>query len=175
MRRNGNTLYRAGLVHGVMTSPRSAPVSSLRSAPRLALIVLLATFGLNLSPATGQEDHRAPVPGGVDPRVTQEMIHRTICQRGYTAQVRPPRPFTDAVKRRLINGHPGLPQDYELDHLIPLGLGGHPTSTNNLWLQPWTEAAIKDRDELRLHREVCAGRMSLEQAQREMVATWGPR
>ena len=85
----------------------------------------------------------------------------------------------DAAKsmkvQALINGHPGLPQDYELDHLIPLGLGGHPTSVNNLWLQPWTEAAMKDRDELRLHREVCAGRVTLEQAQHEMVAIWGPR
>jgi hypothetical protein len=25
------------------------------------------------------------------------------------------------------------------------------------------------------HREVCAGRMTLEQAQREMVTTWGLR
>jgi hypothetical protein len=34
---------------------------------------------------------------------------------------------------------------------------------------------MKDRDELRLHREVCSGRMTLEQAQHEMVTTWGPR
>jgi hypothetical protein len=64
---------------------------------------------------------------------------------------------------------------YELDHLIPLGLGGHPRSLKNLWLQTWTEAAVKDRDELRLHREVCAGRMTLELAQHDMLATWGPR
>jgi hypothetical protein len=34
---------------------------------------------------------------------------------------------------------------------------------------------MKDRDELRLHREVCAGRMTLVPAQHEMTATWGPR
>ncbi len=66
--------------------------------------------------------------------------------------MRPPREVTDAIKRRLVNGLPGSSQDYELDHLILLGLGGHPTSSNNLWLQNWPEAAIKDRDELRLHR-----------------------
>jgi hypothetical protein len=55
----------------------------------------------------------------------------------------------------------------------PLGLGGHPTSPGNLWLQSWPEAALKDRDELRLHREVCAGRMTLEQAQHDMLKTWG--
>jgi hypothetical protein len=59
--------------------------------------------------------------------------------------------------------------------MIPLGLGGHPTSVNNLWLQPWTEAAMKERDESWLHREVCAGLMTLEQAQHEIVATWGPQ
>ncbi|HKX03419.1 MAG TPA: hypothetical protein VJX71_13025 [Methylomirabilota bacterium] len=107
--------------------------------------------------------------------MTQETIHRTICQRGYTATVRPPRALTDAAKRRLLNGHPGSAADYELDHLIPLGLWGHPTSARNLWLQPWTQGAVKDRDELRLHREVCAGRVTLEQAQHEMIATWGPR
>jgi hypothetical protein len=111
----------------------------------------------------------------VDAHVTQATIPSTICQPGYTAKVRPPRKVTDAVKRRLINVHSGSPQDYELDHLIPLGLGGHPTSANNLWLQNWSEAAIKDRDELRLHHEVCAGRMTLEQAQNDMLATWGPR
>ena len=45
----------------------------------------------------------------------------------------------------------------------------------HLWLQARQEAASKDRDEFRLHREVCAGRMTLEQAQHDMLATWGPR
>jgi len=137
--------------------------------------IALLSSALLLAPAAAQDHQRAPVSGMVDPHVTQATIHATICQRGYTATVRPPREVTDAIKRRLVNGLPGSSQDYELDHLIPLGLGGHPTSSNNLWLQNWPEAAIKDRDELRLHRAVCAGRMTLEQAQHEMRATWGPR
>jgi hypothetical protein len=138
-------------------------------------LVALLSSGLLLAPAAAQDHQRAPVAGAVDTHVTQATIHDTICQRGYTAKVQPPRRFTDAIKRRLVNGLPGSPQDYELDHLIPLGLGGHPTSPKNLWLQNWPEAAMKDRDELRLHREVCTGRMTLEQAQHEMVTTWGPR
>ena len=133
--------------------------------------IALLTSALILAPAAAQDHQRAPVSGMVDAHVTQATIHATICQRGYTAQVRPPRKVTDTIKRRLANGLPGSAQDYELDHLIPLGLGGHPTSANNLWLQSWPEAAIKDRDELRLHRAVCAGRMTLEQAQHEMVTT----
>jgi hypothetical protein len=72
-------------------------------------------------------------------------------------------------RRITLWGAPGSPRDYELDHLIPLGLGGHPRSSNNLRLQTWPEAAMKDRDELRLHREVGAGWMPLEQAQRDIV------
>jgi len=124
--------------------------------------IALLSSALILAPAAAQDHQRAPVSGMVDTHVTQATIHATICQRGYTATVRPPRQVTDAVKRRLVNRLPGSPQDYELDHLIPLGLGGHPTSANNLWLQNWPEAAVKDREELRLHREVCAGHMTLE-------------
>jgi hypothetical protein len=139
----------------------------------LRWLVALLSPALILAPAMAQD--RAPVPGEVDAHVTQATIHSTICELGYTAKVRPPRKFTDAIKRRLVNGLPGSSQDYELDHLIPLGLGGHPTSANNLWVQAWPEAASKDPDELRLHREVCAGRITLEQAQHDMLATWGPR
>ena len=138
-------------------------------------VFALPAVGLVAAPAGAQDEGRARVHGAVDGRVTQETIQRTICQRGYTASVLPPRVFTDAAKRRLMNGHGGSRSDYELDHLIPIGLGGHPTSSSNLWLQPWPAAAMKDRDELRLHRDVCAGRMTLDEAQREMLAVWGPR
>jgi hypothetical protein len=147
---------------------------TLTRPPVLLWLVALLGPALILASAAAQ-DQRAPVRGEVDAHVTQATIHSTICERGYTAKVRPPRKITDAIKRRLANGLAGSPQDYELDHLIPLGLGGHPTPSNNLWLQNWPEAAIKDRDELGLHRAVCAGRMTLKQAQHEMLATWGPR
>jgi hypothetical protein len=138
-------------------------------------VVVLLSSGLILAPLAAQNHQRALIPGAVDRNVTQATIHDTICQRGYTVKARPARKVTDAIKRRLAEGLPDSPQDYELDHLIPLGLGGHPMSPENLWLQSWPEAAIKDRDELRLHREVCAGRMTLEQAQHDMLTTWGPR
>ena len=146
-----------------------------RCTVSLRWLIALCSPALILASAAAQDHQRASVPGKADGHVTQATIHDTICQRAYTAQVRPPRKVMDAIKRRLISGHAGSPADYELDHLIPLGLGGHPTSANNLWLQNWSEAAMKGREELRLHREVCAGRMTLEQAQHDMLATWGPR
>ncbi|MBZ5782122.1 hypothetical protein, partial [Klebsiella aerogenes] len=57
---------------------------------------------------------------------------------------------------------------YELDHDVPLETGGNPTSTDNLWLQPWKgpqNAHIKDKLENRMHALVCNGTVTLEQAQ----------
>lgn len=144
---------------------------TLRRMVCLRWFIALLSPALILAPAAAQDHDRAQVPGKLDGRVTQSTIHNTICERGYSAKVRPPRKVTDAIKRRLANGLPGSPRDYELDHLIPIGLGGHPRSLKNIWLQAWPEAASKDQDELRLHRAVCAGRMTLEQAQHDMLAT----
>ena len=72
--------------------------------------------------------------GAIDPRVTQSNIRNTICRRGYTSTVRPPFEYTNAVKHRLmrIYGVTGSIHDYELDHLIPLELGGCPKCETNL-------------------------------------------
>jgi hypothetical protein len=41
---------------------------------------------------------------------------------------------------------------YELDHIIPLCLGGSPTDPSNLQLEPWDEATRKDRVEIQAMR-----------------------
>jgi len=66
--------------------------------------VALLSPAMILAPAVAQE--RAPVPGEVDTHVTQATILTTICDHGYTAKVRPPRKFTEAIKNRLVNGLP---------------------------------------------------------------------
>jgi len=74
-------------------------------------------------------------PGAIDPRVTQSNIGSTICRRGYTKSVRPPFEYTNAMKHRLMRlyGVSGSIHDYELDHLIPLELGGCSDCEANLW------------------------------------------
>lgn len=63
----------------------------------------------------------------------------------------------------------------EIDHLISRELGGADVIAN-LWPQPYGgtpwNAVRKDRVENRLHREVCAGTMTLEDAQREIAADY---
>lgn len=61
---------------------------------------------------------------------------------------------------------------HEYDHLIPLELGGAPNDTRNLWPEPGGSPNPKDRLEDRLRREVCARRVSLAAARREIARDW---
>lgn len=116
----------------------------------------------------------AQMPGAIDPRITQANIQETICVAGYTRTVRPPVRFTNKLKRALIRqyGLPGTPSDYELDHIVPLALGGCADCLANLWMEPLDDAHEKDRVEKYLHREVCQNRITLQQAQKQIMDDW---
>lgn len=63
----------------------------------------------------------------------------------------------------------------EIDHLISRELGGA-DEVSNLWPQaygttPWN-AVMKDRLENRLHKEMCAGTITLEQSRDSLVNDW---
>jgi len=64
---------------------------------------------------------------------------------------------------------------YELDHFVPLALGGHPRSEDNLWLQKWDgawNARVKDRLERKLQVMVCAGELTLQSARQAIQNDW---
>jgi hypothetical protein len=116
-------------------------------------------------------------PGAVDPDITQATIDRTICRPGYARSVRPAYAVTGALKRRLMQArHPGAPMtDYELDHLIPISLGGAPFDTRDLWLQPRRgQANAGDKNALAyvLWRLVCEHRVPLRTAQHAIRHDW---
>jgi hypothetical protein len=136
-------------------------------------LTVAALLSLTVAPALGIT--RAPVSGAIDPAVTQANVQKTICRLGYTKTVRPSKEWSQAVKRRLLVEQrlSGKVEDYELDHLVPLRLGGAPRNSANLWLQPWTEARIKDEEEMKLSYAVCSGRLTLEQAQERIRLKWG--
>jgi hypothetical protein len=60
---------------------------------------------------------------------------------------------------------------YEIDHLVPLELGGS-NRPANLWPQPLADAKLKDRVEDELHEAVCNGDMTLDAAQRAIERDW---
>jgi len=119
-------------------------------------------------------------PGATNPAVAQDNIHATICRRGYAKTIRPPRQYTERLKRRQIREYGYTDRrlrDYEEDHLVSLELGGSPTNPKNLWPEPrhviggWGSDA-KDRLENRLHTLVCRGRLPLAEAQYAIAHDW---
>ena len=70
--------------------------------------------------------------------------------------------------------YPQPPGTYQLDHLIPLELGGD-NSDRNLWPEPAGPVpGFHQKDELEnvLHDEVCTGRLALADAQHGIAADW---
>jgi hypothetical protein len=116
----------------------------------------------------------ACTPGAVNPAVTPADSRETICARGWTATVRPPEAYTEALKHEQMDryGATGSMSGYEEDHLIPLELGGSPADPKNLWPEPGASPNPKDDVEYAANRAVCSGEMTLAQAQREIAADW---
>lgn len=92
----------------------------------------------------------ACTPGTADPRVNQGDLATTVCRSGYTATVRPPVGVTEPIKRQqmLAYGLQGQPlSTTELDHLIPLELGGA-SDVANLWPEPRTGDMATGRNQV---------------------------
>jgi hypothetical protein len=120
-----------------------------------------------------------PTPILPDPKLTPgdvfDVTAQDICVPGYARKVRA---VPASLKKRAYAEY-GItqyqPGDYEVDHLIPLSLGGS-NSFRNLWPQstktsPWN-SYVKDTLERKLHNLVCAGQLDLKTAQREIASNW---
>ena len=113
-------------------------------------------------------------PGALNPDVTQDNIRSTICKPGWTSSVRPPQRYTDPLKLKMMTAYATTqPARYvELDHLVPLELGGAPWDPANLWPEPGASPNSKDQVENMANRAVCSGRVTLDHAQQQMRANW---
>lgn len=116
-------------------------------------------------------------PGAIDPAVTQENIHSTICVSGYTSTIRPPSSATSASKSASLGAYAqSSSKTTEYDHLISLQLGGTNT-TSNLWPEPNRAGAPgttnpKDAVETKLKNAVCSGAVTLAAAQQAIATDW---
>jgi hypothetical protein len=91
-----------------------------------------------------------------------EPTRDEICQFGYSKAHRMPQAESSAIKRSMLpRGHSAA--EYELDHIVPLCLGGS-NNSSNLQLQTWDRARAKDELEVKACRMVCAGEVSLDVA-----------
>lgn len=108
-------------------------------------------------------------PGDVFP-VTKDQV----CVSGYSASVRnvPLSEWDQVFTEYGIASHPT--GAYEVDHLISLELGGS-NAIANLWPEPALPKPgfhEKDLVENAAHAAVCAGKMTLTEAQQSIATDW---
>lgn len=132
-----------------------------------ALTVVLAV------PAVAAEvlPDRNKTPGSVRPDTLSLICGHAVEHRGVMTNAR-----RDEVLARYklpAGSHP----DYEIDHLVPLCLGGS-DDASNLWpeprrnIEPKWNAEAKDRLERTLCDLVCDGLLDLGDAQTAIITDW---
>lgn len=125
---------------------------------------------------------RTCTPGATNPKVTQATLASTICRSGYTASIRPSSSITRREKAANAKsyGYTKPLADAEYDHLISLELGGDPNDPRNLWVQPPSPGHKpgtgvhndKDPVENKIKAAICAGTVTLADAQRAIAYDW---
>lgn len=111
-------------------------------------------------------------PGAVDPNATVAQLCRA---GGYTTSVRPPVSGTSGTGKAKNYAY----QAYgiatgtvsELDHLVPLSVGGANDITN-LWPEVGSLPNPKDRVETVIHNALCTHAVDLAAAQQAIAANW---
>jgi hypothetical protein len=120
----------------------------------------------------------ARTPGIANPKVNQENIQQTICKPGWVESNRPRERYINTLKRRQLRAWKYAVRDstkYEEDHRIPIEVGGHPRDGKNLWPQPYGiawNARVKNKLELYIQAEVCAGNIKLIDGQAAFQRDW---
>jgi hypothetical protein len=135
------------------------------------------------SPAVIVESHHVSAHAGdaslyPDPALTPGDViagvtAADVCTPYYTKRVRS---VSQSERDQVYANYKtaNVPKQHELDHFISLELGGS-NSPSNLWPEPYEPrpgAHEKDRVENYLHRQVCSGKITLEEAQKEIATDW---
>ena len=147
----------------------SAPITPVSSTAEAADGLGARTKTSNCVVSSSLPD-RACTPGAILPGATVAQI----CTAGYASSVRD----VDETEKSQAYSEYGItshtPDQYEVDHLISLELGGS-NDIANLWPEsasPTPGFHEKDKVENYLHDQVCNGTLSLKEAQAEIVNNW---
>ena len=157
-----------------MASRSRAGIAALSTA---VLASTLFASGWAFAAATPfRTDHREPLNNiHLTPGATFNVSSSVICVPGYAARFRD---VSEADKLAVyakygVSSHPT--GKYEIDHLIPLELGGS-NAIANLWPElndhPTGYLNSKDFLENRLHQLVCSGADALGALQRAIASNW---
>jgi hypothetical protein len=119
---------------------------------------------------------KGPLPDGrLTPGVVREVTREQVCLVAPEDEGRSvPAELAGRVFARYGIVNP-KPREYEVDYLISPALGGT-TVVENLWPLPYADGVwtsrVKDALEEHLRNEVCAGRIGVGAAQREIAGNW---
>ena len=131
----------------------------------ITVAIVSVMIALSLPAKIQNLGQNTPVNARINPNVTQDMI----CDGNggwSTDLVRPPSSVTGKIKKQMMDEIKTTlpPTQFQLDHIIPLTIGGAPLQPN-LQLQPIAEARKKDQYEKQVWRQVCSGELTLKEAQ----------
>ena len=158
--------------HGGVAVWLDGSESSAGSTTTVGATVLLAPRTRSHGCRRGTEPDRSCSPGAYYGRLTRAVI----CSPNFrTSSIR----NVSQAEKFAVEREYGMPAGYygrslEIDHIVSLELGGS-NDIANLFPEPGSGPAsyrAKDRLENRLHALVCAGRMNLRTAQREIARDW---
>ncbi len=161
--------------------PHHLVVSYWASDDKIRFYPLITATNNNNTPTQGTGEVKAGnaglypdsslTSGETFPNVTSSQV----CVSGYSSSVRN---VPESEKREVYAeygiSYPQPTGSYEVDHFIPLELGGD-NSLKNLWPEPANPVPgfhQKDQVENYLHKEVCDGLLSLSEAQDEIKRDW---
>jgi len=180
---DGETFYAAAGTVEHPRTPRSETAASRARATREANPAARTTPPANRTPSATPGTRLGPPTAYPDPTLTPGdllpgVTGQETCVSGYAKSVRS---VTSDEKAAVYQryGMANVSGQHEVDHFIPLTLGGS-NALANLWPQPYTIAGTtpnygaheKDKVETYLHEQVCRGSLTLAQAQNEMRTDW---
>jgi hypothetical protein len=176
----GVVAYAAGIAYfAIVGGPnvakrRNAALDDLAVALRVGTsgpAMLAVRTKISDCAIAGPLPDRACTPGTAFASATPAQV----CAEGYSKTVRA---VSVAIKKKVFKEYGvAYPQpfgSYEVDHLIPLEIGGA-NDIANLFPEPAEPSPgfhEKDLVEDYLHDEVCAGRLDIAEAQMEIAADW---
>jgi hypothetical protein len=136
---------------------------------------LILLFLFSTSIYSFELPNKALTPGDVDHERTKEVL----CVPNFTAGKDDDGENVRHVSQKIKNiafQEYGIPKEqrsnYVIDHLVSLSNGGL-NNLYNLWPQPKNEGHLKDRLENKLHKMVCKGQITLQEAQNALSDDWG--
>jgi hypothetical protein len=138
---------------------------------RTLSFALMIIFGV---PAPAQQGSSYMPNPKLTPGTTLKVSKDDLCGSRYKSA---DRSIPISLKRKVFDLY-GIradnPTPFNVDHLIPVSLGGS-NSIENLWPQPlsgeWSYHK-KNQLEHRLHKLVCRGELDLAKAQQEISTDW---